>query len=128
MPVCSFPIAKYYAILRCFSRFSPSLKCNLIPCPVPYFPDFSLFFLPDTPSPLSPSTNLFNTDNVFVVLAALVFLIYIDQNSLTKCLFWEFFNFPTVIKYVLSLTLFSPLEDSDSADPQIASRSHPFNP
>ena len=29
-PVCSFPIAKYYAVLRRFSCFTPSNKCNLI--------------------------------------------------------------------------------------------------
>ena len=46
----------------------------------------------------------------FAVLAKLVLMIYTDHNILTECIFWEFFNFPTVMKYVLSVTLFPPLK------------------
>ena len=53
--VCSFPIEKY--------------SC-------PRRPRFCLPFIPDTPSFMSSSTNLFNTDKILAVLATLVFMMY----------------------------------------------------
>ena len=38
-------------------------------------------------------------------------MIYTDHNILTECIIWGFcFNFPTVMRYVLSVTLFPPLK------------------
>jgi len=37
-------------------------------------------------------------------------MIYTDHNILFEFLFWQFFNFPTLMTYALSATLFFPLK------------------
>ena len=51
------------------------------------------------PLPCLPALSSYRQS--FAVLAKLVLMIYTDHNILTECVFWEFFNFPTVMKYVL---------------------------
>ena len=75
--------------------------------------------------PLPCLLSLSSYRQSFAVLAKLVLMIYTDHNILTECIFWEFFNFPTVMKYVLWMTLFSS-ENSDSTDPQESAKVSPL--
>ena len=75
------------------------------------------------PLPCPPALSSYRQS--FAVLAKLVLMIYTDHNILTECIFWEFLNFPTVMKYVLWMTLFSS-ENSDSTDPQKSAKVSPL--
>ena len=66
-------------------------SCPLIPASIPCFPDFRPLCNPYTSASWSSSTNLFDTNNVFAVLATLVFMIYINHSILTECILWDFF-------------------------------------
>ena len=75
-------IVMFFTLLALSQMQSP-------PVSFPILPRFPTPFIPDTPALLSPTSNLFNTDNVFAALATLTFMMYTDHNILTKCIFWE---------------------------------------
>ena len=76
-------IVMFFTLLALSQMQSP-------PVSFPILPRFPTPFIPDTPALLSPTINLFNTDNVFAALATLTFMMYTNHNILTECIFWEF--------------------------------------